>query len=140
MVKVLKQLSIGNLGFAISGTPLLHYITSQTGNGGKGIAMAALLLSFGGATTGAITWATGTYVLALRALPGGSRIEIDTLTLLGGTKTFEAEWTDIQQCTSWHPFATFQARGKIFYLDEDGLELDKGFVPKLEEMLNRETE
>merc|ERR1712087_709453 len=48
MVKYLKKASIANLGFAFSAAPLLHYITSATGSGGKGIAMSAILVSFGG--------------------------------------------------------------------------------------------
>ena len=34
-VMMLKKVSIANLGFALASAPLLHYITSASGQGGK---------------------------------------------------------------------------------------------------------
>ena len=38
---------------------------------------------------------------------------------------------------SYHPFATFQVDGKIYYLDELGEMHDEGLPAKLEEALNK---
>ena len=46
----LKKVSIANLGFALASAPLLQYITSATGQGGKGTVMSALIVGFGGMT------------------------------------------------------------------------------------------
>lgn len=135
IVTTLKKLSIANLGFAVGSVPLLQYITAAQGAAGKGTAMSSLLLLFGGGTTGALTWATSTYVLQIRAL-SASTMCIDTLTLTGGTKTTEVDWADITRPQSYHPFATFEAAGRIFYLDELGDMHDETFPEKLEAALN----
>ena len=69
---------------------------------------------------------------------GGKAIVIETPTLFGGIATTEALWTDIVRPTSYHPFSTFQAKGYIFYMDEDGTLHDKQIIAKVEEALNRD--
>lgn len=80
----LKKVSIANLGFALASAPLLQYITSATGQGGKGTVMSALIVGFGGATTGGLAWATGTYALNIYSVPDKNALRIETPTLLGG--------------------------------------------------------
>jgi len=136
MVKYLKKASILNLGFAISAAPLLHYITSASGSGGKGIAMSAILVSFGGITTAGLNWVCGTYILSMTAMPGG-KVAIETTTLFGGSKTCEVSWHEISRPASWHPFSTFEAGGSMFYLDVDDGEIhDETLVAKIESKLN----
>ena len=43
IVMTLKKLSIANLGFAVMSAPVLQYITSAAGAGGKGVAMSGLV-------------------------------------------------------------------------------------------------
>ena len=100
--------------------------------------MYAQLLFFGGGTTGAITWATSTYVLKMYTVPGKDAYTITTPTLTGGTKETEVEMKDITRVMSYHPFGTFEANGKKFYLDELGEMFDETFPEKLEEQLNKE--
>ncbi len=135
IVMTLKLASIANLGFAVASVPLLQYITAATGNEGKGVAMSALLVMFGGGTTGALTWATSTYVLQLRK--SGETLSVDTPTLTGGTMTTEVAWPDVGRPIGYHPFVTFEAAGKKFYLDELGEMHDDTFPEKLEEALNK---
>ena len=122
--------SIGNLAFALASAPLLHYITSAMGQSGKGVAMSTLLVGFGGATTGALTWATSTYVLQIASIPGRDSMSIDTLTLTGGIMTTEVAWADVTRPMGYHPFATFEAAGKKFYLDELGTMNDETFMER----------
>lgn len=99
MVRRLKMASVLNLGFAAASAPVLQYITSLSGNGarrrpaclpslgmrsqtaspapiamafsgGKGVAMSATLVMFGGTLTGMLTWISGTYVLRIKTLSG----------------------------------------------------------------------
>jgi len=99
--------------------------------------MSGLLLFFGGGTTGALTWATSTYVLKMHTVPGKDAYLITTPTLTGGTKDTEVAWEDVTRPLSYHPFVTFEAAGKKFYLDELGEMFDESFPAKLEEALNK---
>lgn len=136
VVATLKKLSIANLGFALAGTPILQYITSATGNPGKGIAMSGLILFFGGGTTAALTWATSTYVLSIKTIAGKESFIVETPTLMGGSAFTEVHWNQIQR-PGYHPFVTFEAGGKKYYLDELGEMKSEAFPLKLEECLNR---
>ena len=138
IVSTLKMASIANLGFAVASAPILQYITAASGNSGKGIAMSGLLLFFGGGTTGALTWATSTYVLKMVSVPGKDAYTITTPTLTGGSKETEVLWEDVTRPIGYHPFATFQANGRKYYLDELGEMHDEDFPAKLEEALNKE--
>ena len=99
---------------------------------------ASQLLFFGGGTTGALTWATSTYVLKMYTIPGKDAYLITTPTLTGGTKDTEVAWADVCRPMSYHPFATFEAAGAKYYLDELGEMHDEDFPAKLEEALNKE--
>ena len=136
IVTTLKKLSIANLAFALAGTPLLQYITSATGNPGKGIAMSGLLTFFGGGTTAALTWATSTYILSIKTIAGTEKLLIETPTFMGGSQFTEVEWDQIGR-PGYHLFATFEANGKKFYLDELGEMHSEVFPQKIEECLNR---
>jgi len=99
--------------------------------------MSMLLLSFGGGTTGALTWATSTYVLTITSIPGKEAMIIETPTLTGGSTTTEVAWADITRPLGYHPFATFEAKGNKYYLDELGEMHDEQFMGKLEQAINK---
>ena len=136
----LKRLSVANLGFAVAAAPLLQYITNATGAPGKGVAMSAVLLIFGGGTTGGLTWATSTYVLRMLSIPGRDAIKIETPTFTGGIETTEVEWKDIELPVGYHMFQTFQCgkSGKKFWLDDLGEMHDETLPARLEAQLNQE--
>jgi hypothetical protein len=46
------------------------YIGAVPFAGGKGVAMSATLVVFGGTLTGMLTWISGTYVLRIKTLAG----------------------------------------------------------------------
>ena len=139
-VTTLKRLSVANLGFAVGAAPLLQYITNATGAPGKGVAMSAVLLIFGGGTTGGLTWATSTYVLRMLSIPGRDAIKIETPTFTGGIETTEVEWKDIELPVGYHMFQTFQCgkSGKKFWLDDLGEMHDETLPARLEAQLNQE--
>ena len=99
--------------------------------------LCAQLIFFGGGTTGALTWATSTYVLKMSKLAGKDAYVITTPTLTGGTKDTEVEWKDVTRPLSYHPFVTFEASGQKYYLDELGDMHDTAFPAKLEEAINK---
>ena len=135
MVKTLKIASLGNLGFAAASAPLLHWITSQSGHGGTGVAMAGILLFFGGGTTAALTWATGTYVMRVHSVPGREAVRLITPTLFGGERETEVAWADVVPPQRYHPFATFQAGDRIYYFDDVGTVHDETLLSRLEAAL-----
>ena len=139
-VTTLKRLSVANLAFAVGAAPLLQYITNATGAPGKGVAMSAVLLIFGGGTTGGLTWATSTYVLRMLSIPGRDAIKIETPTFTGGIETTEVEWKDIELPVGYHMFQTFQCgkSGKKFWLDDLGEMHDETLPARLEAQLNQE--
>ena len=73
-----------------------------------------------GGTTAALTFATKTYVKTIRAAPGGSSFTVTTPTFFGGELEAEIDWKDVQPLDSYHPFATFEVSGRLYYLDEAG--------------------
>ena len=109
---VLKKVSIANLGFALASAPLLHYITSASGQGGKGSVMSALLITFGGATTGGLAWATGTYALNIWSVPGKEALRIETPTLTGGVASTEVYPETIQPSSPSLALALALARAR----------------------------
>jgi len=131
LVMHLKMVSIGNLGLAITTTPVLQYVA-----GAKGMLMSGLFLTFGGGTTAALTWATSTYVLSVTSIPGRNAMLIKTPTLFGGVREREVEWSDITRPIGYHPFSTFEAAGAKYYLDELGTMHDETFPEKLESAIN----
>lgn len=136
MVIRIKQASLANLGFAVTSAPLLYYITALSGNSGKGIAMSTILTLFGAGTTGGLYWATGTYVLAMYS-KGDDAVTIELPTLTGGRKEVVVNWADMSPPESYHPFVTFEAKGRKFYLDEVGTIHDESLTSKLEAAMNR---
>lgn len=132
IVKHLKKVSIGNVALAITTSPVLQYYA-----GGKGILMSGLFLSFGLGTTAMLTWATATYALSITTIPGREALLIETPTLLGGTQATEVAWAAIGRTVGYHPFATFEAAGSKYYLDELGTMHDEKFMEKLETAINK---
>ena len=151
MVTTMKRVSIGNLSFAITATPLLLYATQVGGAPGSGIAMSAVLLAFGGGTTAGLTYITKvrvdtprhmrsahsaccwphahcslcmllaqTYIKRIMSIPDQDAMNVVTPTFFGGDRSTEVKWSDVQVADSMHPFATFVADGRIYYLDELG--------------------
>jgi hypothetical protein len=136
VVGTLKMLSVANLGFALASAPIIQYITAAAQMPGKGVAMSSLLLFFGGGTTLMCHWATTTYVLRMETVPGRDALAITTPTFTGGEKVTVVEWSSIGRPIGYHPFATFEAAGTKYYLDELGEMHDANFSEKLERALN----
>ena len=136
-MRTMKMVSVGNLSFACISSPLIYVATSMSGAPGKGIAMSALLLSFGGGTTAGLMWATRTYVKSVHSVPGLEAIRVVTPTFFGGELVTEVAWDDVQRVSKSHPFATFEASGRTYYLDEVGA-IDPGFQSRLEAALSME--
>lgn len=137
IVGKLKKLSVANLAFAVVSAPIIQYITSAADMAGKGVAMSSLLIFFGGGTTFMCHWATTTYVMKMVTVPGRDALAITTPTFTGGQTETIVEWAQITRPKGYHPFATFEAAGTKFYLDELGDMHDEDFPKKLEAALNK---
>jgi len=136
LVRTMKMVSIANLSFAIISSPILYAVTSASGAPAKGIAMSALLLFFGGGTTAALTWATRTYVKTIHSIAGrDDAVNIVTPTFFGQDLLTQVSLKDIVRPDSYHPFATFLADGRLYYVDELG-EMKPALQAMLEQKLN----
>ena len=133
-VKTMKMVSVGNLSFACISSPLIVISTQIGGAPATGIAMSALLLTFGGGTTGGLMWATKTYVKHIHTIPGRDVLRVVTPTFFGGDRVTDVPWEAVKPIESAHPFATFEADGRLFYLDEVG-EFEPAFKARMEEAL-----
>ena len=133
-VRTMKMVSVGNLSFACISSPLIVISTQIGGAPATGIAMSALLLTFGGGTTGGLMWATKTYVKHIHSIPGRDFLRVVTPTFFGGDRVTEVPWAAVKPIESAHPFATFEADGRLFYLDEVG-EFEPAFKARMEEAL-----
>lgn len=74
--------------------------------------------------------------MSIYSVPGKDALMITTPTLTGGTKETEVAWADITRPIGYHPFATFEADGRKYYMDELGDMHDETFPERLEEALN----
>jgi len=135
LVSTMKKVSIANLSFAVVSSPIIYAATLASGAPGKGIAMSALLLAFGGGTTAALTWATKTYVKSIRTVEGSDALHIVTPTFFGGDMATQVALNTIGRVDRYHPFSTFAADGKLFYLDEVG-QMEMDLQNKLNAALN----
>lgn len=133
-VRTMKMVSVGNLSFACISSPLIVISTQIGGAPATGIAMSSLLLAFGGGTTGGLMWATKTYVKHIHTIPGRDFLRVVTPTFFGGDRITEVPWEAVKPIESAHPFATFEADGRLFYLDEVG-EFEPAFKARMEEAL-----
>ena len=62
-----------------------------------------------------------TYVKRIMSVPDQEAMTIVTPTFFGGDCSTQVEWSAVQVADSMHPFATFVAEGRIYYLDELGM-------------------
>ena len=86
------------------------------------------------ARAGGLMWATKTYVKSVHSIPGRDALRVVTPTFFGGDRVTEVSWDEVKPIESAHPFATFEANGRLFYLDEVG-EIEPGFKARMEEAL-----
>tara|TARA_B110001452_G_scaffold36871_1_gene28192 strand:+ start:61 stop:729 length:669 start_codon:yes stop_codon:yes gene_type:complete len=133
-VRTMKKISIANLTFACASSPIIIMTTDMAGAPGTGIAMSALIMAFGGGTTAGLMWATKTYVKAVHAVVGRDAARLVTPTFFGNELVTEVAFESVTPITKAHPFATFEADGRLFYLDEVG-EIDPEFKARLQELL-----
>lgn len=134
VVRTMKKISVANLSFACISSPIIILSTQMAGAPSTGIAMSALLLFFGGGTTAGLMWATKTYVKVVHAVVGRDAMRIITPTFFGGELVTEVAFEDVKPIESAHPFGTFEAGGRLFYLDEVG-EIEPAFKARMEEKL-----
>ena len=134
LVTTMKRVSIANLSFAVISAPVLYFVTSLADAPAKGIAMSVLLLTFGGFTTAALTYATKTYVKTIWSVPGSTSMTVITPTFFGNELETIVDWKAVRACETYHPFATFEANGRTYYLDEVG-EPSPEFQDKLQQAL-----
>lgn len=76
-----------------------------------------------------------TYVKRIMSVTGQDAMTVVTPTFFGGDRSTQVEWSAVQVADSMHPFATFVAEGRIYYLDELGMP-HGDFAEKIEAACN----
>ncbi|KAK9811076.1 hypothetical protein WJX73_000254 [Symbiochloris irregularis] len=135
----LKKLSIFSCGFTLLGSPLIVQMGSAHSSLGGKVAIASMLCGFGIFTTGLLHWFVGPYVHHLNYRKGSKTVEVDTLNLLARPIHETLRLDDIRPPNTLRPQATFQAHGKIYYVDTDKIE-DKKALQELSQHWQTEEE
>ncbi|KDD73173.1 hypothetical protein H632_c2460p0 [Helicosporidium sp. ATCC 50920] len=85
------------------------------------VGIAGTLASFGVFTTGLLYWFTKPYVLRLEHARGSPSALVTTATLLGTPRSQTIRVADIRPVDSVHPLSSFQAGGRVFYVDPNAV-------------------
>jgi hypothetical protein len=77
-----------------------------------------------------LTWFTQPYVQRLRYEHGSDTVEVTTLSLLAQPRTDRFHVSEARDADSVHPLTSFQARGRLYYLDAEHFP-DKALMARL---------
>ncbi|GLI64615.1 hypothetical protein VaNZ11_007925 [Volvox africanus] len=114
--KLLKRISIANTVVAAAAAPAIVAFADNISLVSR-YGLAASLVLFGLATTGALHWVANPYVHELRYTAVNGQIDVRTTTLLGNSKWHSFNVDDVQPLPWNRPVATFTARNRFYYID-----------------------
>jgi hypothetical protein len=137
---------MASLAATLCGTPLLLELASPDLASGAKMTICAVVDGFGVFTTALLQWFVSPYVLRMRTTNEGGGggggggggagdvvVAVDKLTLLGFTFTETFKASDMKEAESMRPLVTWQANGKLHYVEManvpkalyDGLDLER---------------
>ncbi|GIL73489.1 hypothetical protein Vretimale_5233 [Volvox reticuliferus] len=114
--KLLKRISIANTVVAAAAAPAIVAFADNISLVSR-YGLAASLLLFGIATTGALHWVANPYVHELRYTAVTGQIDVRTTTLLGNSKWHSFNVDEVRPLPWNRPVATFTARDRFYYID-----------------------
>ena len=113
----LQLLSLGSLMVTTVGAPLLVFLSASEGVSEMAkISLSGTVVLFGLFTTGLLSYFASPYVLRLN-LNGDDTATITTMDVLARPKTVTIRVDEMGEPRTLRPLATFQARGRIFFVD-----------------------
>lgn len=109
--------------FTVFGAPLLIELsTSEAVTPLAKASVTAGLVCFGTFTTALLSWFVSPYVIRLTV--DGDKVCATTLNVLAQQRSSQFLISDMQEPQTMRPLATFQANGKIFFIDANTADPD----------------
>lgn len=112
-----QLLSLGSLMVTTFGAPLLVFLSASEGVSEMAkISLSGTVVLFGLFTTGLLSYFASPYVLRLN-LNNDDTATITTMDVLARPKTVTIRLDEMSEPRTLRPLATFEARGRIFFID-----------------------
>eukprot|EP00884_Botryococcus_braunii_P004768 jgi/Botrbrau1/14292/Bobra.0369s0006.1 len=117
-----KKLSLFSTFSAFAAAPIIMSLEaggSAAASMGPKAGIAFTLCSFGAFTTGLLHWFTSPYIHRLVYQPDRPEVQVTVLSLLARPATYTIPLSEITPPNTLRPQASFQWKGKVFYIDSD---------------------
>ena len=115
-VRRVKLLSLSSLAATVVGAPLLVHLSSpEAVTVGAKVLITSTLMFFGVFTTALLQWFASPYIIRLEV--DGQRVSATTFNVLARPETKVFAIADMREAQTMRPLATFQAHGKVYYID-----------------------
>lgn len=115
-VRRVKLLSLSSLAATVVGAPLLVHLSSpEAVTVGAKVMITGTLVFFGVFTTALLQWFASPYIIRLEL--DGQQVSATTFNVLARPHTKVFTIADMQEAKTMRPLATFQAHGKVYYID-----------------------
>jgi hypothetical protein len=115
-VRRVKLLSLSSLAATVVGAPLLVHLSSpEAVTVGAKVMITGTLMFFGVFTTALLQWFASPYIIRLEL--DGQQVSATTFNVLARPHTKVFTIADMQEAKTMRPLATFQAHGKVYYID-----------------------
>jgi hypothetical protein len=112
-----QLLSLGSLLVTTVGAPLLVFLSAPEGVSEMAkISLSGTVVLFGCFTTALLSYFASPYVLRL-TLSGDDTATVTTMDLLARPRTVTIRLDEMREPRTLRPLATFEARGRIFFID-----------------------
>ena len=113
----MQLLSLGSLLVTTVGAPLLVFLSAPEGVSEMAkISLSGTVVLFGCFTTALLSYFASPYVLKL-SLNSDDTFTVTTMDLLARPRTATIRLDELREPRTLRPLATFEARGRIFFID-----------------------
>ena len=113
----MQLLSLGSLLVTTVGAPLLVFLSAPEGVSEMAkISLSGTVVLFGCFTTALLSFFAAPYVLRLN-LDSDNTATVTTMDLLARPRTTTIRLDEFREPRTLRPLATFEARGRIFFID-----------------------
>lgn len=118
-IKKVKLLSLTTCCLSVSLGPVFTFLASPQMDVILKGAVSSFVIFCSASTTGVLHWFVSPYVHKLRWQPGSDSFEVEMITWLATFERRTIRFADIRPPETKRPYTTFQANGKIYFVDEE---------------------
>ncbi|KAK3233072.1 hypothetical protein CYMTET_56610 [Cymbomonas tetramitiformis] len=136
-VQRVKVLSVASCLLTTFGAPIIITLSRPELSFAMQAMTASTLAMFGLCTTGLLQWFISPYVLTVRSRDAAS-VEVDRLTMFARRTTDIVQLEDVRYPETYRPLASFQVKGRVYFIDERAWTDKEQFQELLEKLVLRE--